>query len=473
MKDARFWCNSANIFILRSNLSPRGEGALSNPAVMAIFAVVMVVTYVLIAYERIHKTTAALVGAGAAILLGVSLGVFPYPTIYEFLKDDLSVIGVIVGTGILVAVTSHSGLFQFIGIKIVKATEGDRTRLFLYLNILTFAFVSFLTIVPSMFIIVSLTLVACRVLDYDPKPYLVSEAIVANAGALTTYASSLPNLIIGTAANIPYVDFLMVSAPFALISLGIAHGFLRLTARGRSEPELSYSRLAELRARVAEFDEWSVVRDRTFFRRSGIILGGTIAGFVLAGQIGIGLEFVALAGGTAALLLSGIETESAIRQVNWPIVIFFAGLFTLIAAVEASGLLRAAALGVLDLTSGDVAATQTLLLWFSAGASGVIDNIPVAATLVPMVKSMGAAGMNTTPLWWSVIFGANLGGSITPIGSISCVIALHSLETEAKSSVTWLEFIRVGGSVATLQILAGTAYLLVLSSFNLIPAIPG
>ncbi len=433
----------------------------------------MVVTYVLIAYERIHKTTAALIGAGAAILLGVFLGVFSYPTIYDFLRDDLSVIGVIIGTGILVAVTSRSGLFQFIGIKIVKATEGDRLRLFLYLNLLTFAFVSFLTIVPSMLIIVSLTLVACRVLEYDPKPYLVSEAIVANAGALTTYASSLPNLIIGTAASIPYVDFLIVSAPFALLSLGIAYGFLRLSMRDRLEQEPSPAGLMDQRARVAKFDEWSVVRDRTFFRRSGIILVGTILGFALARQMGIGLDFIALAGATAALLLSGVDTEEAIRQVNWPIVIFFVGLFALIAAVQASGLLAAAALGLRDLTSGDAFSTQTLLLWFSAGASGVVDNIPVSATLVPMVKAIGASGMNTAPLWWSVIIGANLGGSITPIGSISCVIALHSLETEAKVRVSWLDFIKVGGSVALLQVLAATAYLLVLSAFNVIPPIPG
>lgn len=438
---------------------------------MAIFAIVMVATYVLIAYERIHKTTAALVGAGSAILLGVFLGVFPYPTIYDFLKDDLSVIGVIVGTGILVAVTSRSGLFQFIGIKIVKATEGDRVRLFLYLNLLTFAFVSFLTIVPSMLIVVSLTLVACRVLDYDPKPYLVSEAIVANAGALTTYASSLPNIIIGTAANIPYEHFLIVSTPFALISLGIAYGFLRFTAEDRARPGPSQARLAELRSRVAAFDEWSVVRDRTFFRRSGVILAATIVGFAVARLIGLGLEFVALTGATAALLLSGIDTEDAIRQVNWSIVIFFVGLFTLIAAVQASGLLSAAALGLRDLTGGDVFTTQTLLLWFSAGASGVVDNIPVSATLVPMVKAMGAAGMNMTPLWWSVIIGANLGGSITPIGSISCVIALHSLETEARTHVSWLEFIKVGGAIAVLQTAAATVYLLALTSLDLIPAI--
>lgn len=447
--------------------------ALNTSAIMAAFALVMVLTYVGIAYERLHKTTAALVGAGAAILLGVGLGVFPYEAVYDVLKDDLNVIGVIVGTGILVDVTSRSGLFQYVGIRIVKATRGDRVRLFLYLNLLTFGFVSFLTIVPSMLIVVSLTLVACRALSYDPKPYLISEAIVANAGALTTYASSLPNLIVGTAADIPYAHFLVVTAPFALLSLGLAHVLLRGYMRGPLGGRPSPGEREELRRRVEAFDERSVVKDRAFFRRSGVILLGTILGFAFARQFGIGLDFVALAGATAALLLSGIDTEDAIRQVNWPIVLFFVGLFTLIAAVEASGLLEAAAVRLVGLTGGEPLATQTLLLWFSAGASGVVDNIPVSATLVPIVASMGQAGLNPDPLWWSVILGANLGGSLTPIGSISCVIALHALETEADTHVSWPAFIKVGGGIMLVQMAAATGYLWLLNAVGGIPPLPG
>jgi Na+/H+ antiporter NhaD/arsenite permease-like protein len=403
----------------------------------------------------------------------VSLGIFPYGAVYEALRDDLGVIGVIVGTGILVDVTSRSGLFQFIGIRIVKATRGDRARLFLYLNLLTFLFVSFLTIVPSMLIIVSLTLVACRVLEYDPKPFIISEAIVANSGALTTYASSLPNLIIGTAAGIPYVQFLMVSAPFALISLVLAHVLLRTLFRDSLKPPASQVKLREMQERVERFDEWSVVRDVRFFRRSGIILLATILGFAFARQLGVGLDFVALSGATAALLLSGIDTEEAIRQVNWSIVLFFAGLFTLIAAVEASGLLEVTAIGLSSITGGDPLKTQVLFLWFSAGASGIVDNIPVSATLIPMVSTLGLAGMATAPLWWSVIIGANIGGSSTPVGSISCVIALHSLEAETEGGVPWLEFMKIGGTVMLVQLVAATAYLLLLSWFDLIPAIPG
>ncbi len=441
--------------------------------VMAIFAAIMILTYIGIAYERIHKTTAALIGAGTAILLGVSLGLFPYGTVYDVLKDDLNIIGVIVGTGILVGITSRSGLFQFIGIKIVKATGGDKIRLFLYLNLLTFIFVSFLTIVPAMLIIVSLTLVACRVLEYDPKPYLISEAIVANSGALTTYASSLPNLIIGTAAGIPYVQFLLVSAPFAFISFALAYGLLRFFLRRDLGQKPSTTSLQEMRERVERFDEWSVVRDRTFFRRSGIILLGTIIGFAVARQFGIGLDFVALTGATAALLLSGIDTDEAIKQVNWSIVLFFVGLFTIIAAVEASGLLEVVALGITNLTGGGPMATQGVILWFSAGASGFVDNIPVSATMIPIVSTMGQTGLSMDPLWWSVIIGSNLGGSITPIGSISCVIALHSLETEADTRVSWPEFIKIGGIIVAVQMVVATVYLFLLSTFNMIPTIPG
>lgn len=447
---------------------------MADPLVLSLFAGVMVATYVAIAYEGIHKTTAALVGAGAVILLGVYLPVFPYGDVYAFLLDDLSVIGVIVGTGILVTVTSRSGLFQFIGIRIVKATRGNRLRLFLYLNLLTFLFVSFLTIVPSMLIVAALTLVACRTLEYDPKPFLISEAIVANSGALTTFASSLPNLIIGTAADIPYEQFLVVTAPFAVLSLGIGYLIIR-TFYGRELMEERHAdREADARrTRVEQFDEWSVVKDMTFFRRSGVILLATVVGFAVARRVGLGLDFVALSGATAALLLSGVDTEDVIRKVNWSMVLFFVGLFTLVAGVEASGLLEVAAEALVQATGGEPLATQGLLLWFSGVASGFVDNIPVSATLVPIVFSMSAQGLSAEPLWWAVILGANLGGSLTPVGSVSCVIALHSLETEAGVRVSWKEFMKVGSVVVVLQMAAATAYLFLLSHFNLIPTIGG
>ncbi len=262
--------------------------AASPPWVMVLFALGMLLTYVGVANERFHKTVAALFGAGVLTLLGVWLHVFQYAEIYEFLKHDLNVFGVIIGTGILVDVTGRSGLFHFLSMLIVRATGGKAALLFFSICGLTFAFVTVLTIVPATLIVCSLVMVICRSLDYSPKPFLLAVAICANSGAIVTFASGLPNIMIGTAADIPYVQFLMVSAPFAVFSLVLAVVVLRIAFRHELPWRQSAEERAALAARMAEFDPWALVENRWVLVRSAVILGATVLGFAFAQLLGPG-----------------------------------------------------------------------------------------------------------------------------------------------------------------------------------------
>lgn len=427
---------------------------------MLLFVGVMLLSYAGVAYERLHKTMVALLGGGVLVLLGVWLGVFAYPTIYEFLKKDLNVFGVIIGTGILVDVTGKSGLFHFLSMLIVRATGGVASRLFLAICGLTFVFVALLTIVPAMLIVSSLVLVICRSLDYSPKPLLLSVAICANSGAIVTFASGLPNIMIGTAARIPYVQFLIVSAPYALISLLIAMALLRLLYRRDLPWRQSAAERALLNAKVAEFDPYAMVEDRWVLMRSAVILGLTVLGFAFAQVLGLGMDFIAMAGGTAALLFAGHSVEDTISKVNWTVILFFMGLFLIIGCVEATGALEILAQSVVALSGERTITLLPLLTVFCAVASSIVDNIPVAATLIPIVKNISALGLPQEPLWWSLVLGTNLGGNGTPIGSISCVIALYTLKKEAGIHVGWGEFIKLGGTIMLLQTAGAVGYLL-------------
>ena len=251
----------------------------SSTGIMVLFAIVMLLTYVGVAYERFHKTVAALLGAGVLTLLAVFLGVYEYEQIYEFLQHDLNVFGVIIGTGILVDVTGKSGLFHFLSMLIVRGTGGRAASLYLAVCLLTFAFVAVLTIVPAMLILSSLVLVICRSLNYDVKPFLLSAAIGANSGAIVTFASGLPNIMIGTSAGIPYAHFLMVSAPYAVVSLLIAIVVMRFVFRDAIPWKQSPAEQAALTAKIAEFDPWALVESRWILLRSALILGGTVLGF--------------------------------------------------------------------------------------------------------------------------------------------------------------------------------------------------
>lgn len=441
---------------------------------MVLIGAVLVVTFALIATERLHKTLAAVLGAAVAVALALLLGVYggerPYLRVHDFIHHDLGVIGVIVGTSIVVAIASDSGLFHFLAVRIVKLTRGDPRRLLPAIMAATVAFVTFLTIAPGVLIMVSLVLVITKALDDDPKPYVIAVAIGANSGALMTFASGIPTLMIGTSAGIPYVHFLQVSAPLAVLSAVLAYFVIKFIYR-ESLAAGSAERLAARAEKVAGFDEWALVKDRSLFYRAAIILGLTTLGFALAQVLNVGLDYIAFCGGVAALLFSGFPPDQAIGKVKWPIILFFIGLFVLIGTVQDTGLLTLLAGGLYDLADGQMTVIIALLVPFVFVTAGIVDNIPVAATMIPVVNTMIDRGLEAEPLWWTLIAACNLGGNPTPVGSIAAVIALHALEKERGIRIGWGEYLKVGGTVTVLQIGLVLAYMYLFRAFDLFPSL--
>lgn len=433
---------------------------------------VLVVTFLAIAFELVHKSLAALAGAIIAVAIALLLGVFhgpaPYAAVHEFIAHDLNVIGVIVGTSILVGIAARSGLFHFTAIKLVKLTAGKPALLLPAVMAATVGFVTFLTIAPGVLIMTSLVLVITKALNYRPTPYIMAVAIGANSGALMTFASGIPTLMIGTSAGIPYAHFLVVSLPLALLSALVAFAVVRFTYRRQL---VALDPREERRRKVAEFDEWALVKDRAIFRRCAMILGLTILGFAFAQQLGVGLDFVAFCGAAAALFFSGFDTEEAIRHVKWPVILFFVGLFVLIGAVRETGLLDLLAARIFEISGTSVAVALLVLVPFVFITAAIVDNIPVAATMIPIIKSMVASGLPAEPLWWSLIAACNLGGNPTPVGSIAAVIALHSLEKERGIRIGWGEYLKVGVLVMLLQMPLVIGYIMLYRHFGLFPTL--
>ncbi len=440
---------------------------------MLILGGLLIATFVAIAFDWLDKTVAALLGAVTAVAVALILGLYPgphpYAAVHEFLHHELGVIGVIVGTSIVVAIAADSGLFHFLAVRLVKLTGGRPPLLLPVMMAATVAFVTFLTIAPGVLIMASLVLVITRALQDDPRPYIVAVAIAANSGALMTFASGIPTLMIGTSAGIPYVQFLLVSLPLALLSAVVAffgiQRFYRTALRPAGNP-------AARTRQVAAFDEWALVRDRRLFYRSAAILIGTIAGFAFAQQLGVGLDYIAFAGATTALLFSGVPPEEAIRKVKWTIIIFFVALFVLVGTVRETGLLEVLAAQIHALSGESMGIALLLLVPFVFLTAGLVDNIPVAATMIPVVQAMIARGMAAEPLWWTLIAACNLGGNPTPVGSIGAVIALHALEKERGIVIGWGEYLRVGGVVTALQMLLVLLYMNVFRFFDLFPPLP-
>lgn len=449
----------------------------ASPAVlpMVVLGLIMVGTYALIAFEVLHKSLAAMLGAIVAVVVAMGFGLFetpvgakrPFDAVHDIIGHEIGVLGVLIGTSILVEVASQSGLFHFVAMKIVKRTGGDPGRLFLFITVLTVVFVTFLTIAPGSLIVASLALVVTKSLDINPKPYIMSVALAANSGALVTLASGICTLMLATASGLSYGSFFRVTTPIAVLSALVVYFVLRhrykdlLVAAGSAE---------ERAAVVADFDEWALVKDRRVFFRCAAILLLTIVGFAVANTINIGLDFIAMCGGIAALLFSGHDPEQAIKMVKWPVILFFVGLFVVIGAVDASGLLTVMANALVGLSGGNETITMLLFSGFALVFSGLVDNIPIAATLIPVVHTLGETGLNPDPLWWALILAANLGGNSTPVGSISSVIALSALEKERKIKIGWGEFMKVGGLILLIQSVIVIAWLLAFLHFDLFPA---
>jgi Na+/H+ antiporter NhaD/arsenite permease-like protein len=212
------------------------------------------------------------------------------------------------------------------------------------------------------------------------------------------------------------------------------------------------------------------VPDRRMFWRAAILLLLTIVGFATAQPLGIGLDFVAMAGGAAAILFSGQNPEDAIKKVNWTVIVFFIGLFVMIGTVEHSGLLQKAAGLLSDVSGGNVHIATVVLVLFTSVTSGIMDNIPVAATMIPIVATMTET-LPAAPLWWGLTISANLGGNGTPIGSISGVIALSALQESGGGKVSWGEWFKVGAVAMVLQIVVVLAWLSMFTVFDLYPAL--
>lgn len=461
--------------ILFAEAAMQPAAALDKPFLpMIVLGSIMTLAYVAIAFDWLNKCLAALLGALLCVALALGMGVFKDKdghsaydrAVHDIIGHDIGVIGVIIGTSVLVEIAGRSGLFHFVAIKIVKWTKGEPRLLLAAISAATVLFVTFLTIAPGTLIMVSLALVVTKELELNPKPYVLAIAMCANSGALMTFASGICTLMLGTAGNLAYGHFFRVTTPLAIITASIAFFVIRRAYRADL---ISTTSTEERIRKVAEFDEWALVKNRKLFYRCAIILVATIIGFGTARSLGIGLDFVAFTGGTLALLISGIYPDEAIKKVNWSLILFFVGLFVIIGCVQETGLLDWQAKQMLALSGGNQLITLLILGIFVLLLSGVMDNIPVAATLIPIVRAIEAQGVPVAPLWWTLVATSNLGGNSTPIGSVSSVIALSALEKERGIKIGWGEFLRIGGVILLLQGILTMIYLSLFLQMGLFP----
>jgi len=409
-------------------------------------AIIFVVTYALIATDRMDKTIAALLGGTMVVVLGIIHQEAAFGAI------DLNVIFLLAGMMILAAILRRTGFFQWLAILSVKVAGGDPFRLLIVLSVVSAVLSAFLDNVTTVVLIAPVTLYISTVLRVSPLPFLISEILASNIGGTATLIGDPPNILIGSASGLGFSEFLVNLGPIALAILLV---FLVMT-RFMFGRDLEIHE--EVRDAVLALDEGEVLSNPGLLRLSLLVIGGTLVGFLLATPLGLEPGSIALLGGAVLLLLSRLEVEEVLREIEWPTLFFFVGLFMLVEAVVHVGIIDALASSLIDVTGGDATVTAIGLLWLSGIASAIVDNIPYTATMIPVIDQLGRAGLPIEPLWWSLALGACLGGNATIVGA-SANVVVANMAGRAGHPITFRAFLPYGVLVAAVSLLMSSAYL--------------
>ncbi len=411
-----------------------------------IAAAVFVATYALIASERIDRTIVALLGGALMIVLGV------IDQEEGFGAVDLEVILLLAAMMVMAGILSGTGFFQWVAIRAVRAVGASPMALLLVLATVTAVLSAFLDNVTTVVLIAPVTIYVAAVLRVSPIPFLVSQILASNIGGTATLIGDPPNILIGSAAGLDFLDFVLLMTPVVVIIFGVFLVMARWQfARGIAGAVDGSTAVEGLVA-----DE--VITDRSRMLRSLAVLGATIVGFLLASPLGLEPATVALLGAAILMLVVRADPIEMLREVEWPTIAFFVGLFILVEGIVAVGIIDAVAEIVLDITGGDQAATTIGLLWLSAVVSAIIDNIPYTATMIPVVEALGEAGLEVEPLWWALALGACLGGNATLIGA-SANVVVAGVAARAGHRITFGAFLRFGIPVTVMSIAISTVYL--------------
>ncbi len=413
------------------------------PTVIAGLAI-FVATYALIATERIHKTIAAMAGGVAMVLLGI------VTQERAFEEIDFNVIFLLAGMMILAAIIRRTGFFGWMAVRAARLAGGDPYRVLVVLSLITAIASAFLDNVTTVVLVGPITLFLAARMGLNPFPFIVSEILASNIGGASTLIGDPPNILIGSAAGLDFSDFLFHMAPLAAILLGVYLVAAKWLFRGQLEVD------AERRDSLLALDERQMITDAPLLRRSLAVLGLTLVGFVFHGALHLEPATVALAGAVVLMLVAREDPHDVLKEVEWPTLFFFIGLFMLVAGVIEIGLIGAVASAIEAVTGNVLGPTTIVVMWASAVLSGIIDNIPYTATMIPVISQLAAAHEGDA-LWWGLAIGADLGGNATIIGASANVILASMAEREGHK-ISFVGFLRYGLPVTIGSMLIATVY---------------
>jgi len=412
---------------------------------------VFLFTYALIVDERIHRAVAAMIGAAIVIFLHI----VPWDSLLVYL--DFGTIFLLMGMMIIVNTARTSGLFEYIAIRTAKMAKGSPIKVLILFSLVTALSSAFLDNVTTVLLLTPMLLTIAKLMKLNPLPYLIAEIFASNVGGAATLIGDPPNIMIASAAGLTFNEFLMVMAPIALIDLGIVL-LMMLLIYGKSMKVEPHERDVMMKA-MDNLDENAAIQDRSLFKKSIVTILLVVVMFFFHSLLGLEPAEVALIGAAIILFWSREPPELILEKIEWPALFFFGGLFIVVGALVQTGVISQIASAMVGLVS-TTGEAMILVVWFSAVASAIVDNIPLTAAMIPLIKDLGTT-MEIYPLWWALSVGACLGGNGTAIGASANVVVLGISEREG-IKISFLDFMKLGMAVMVITVAVGLGILWVM-----------
>jgi Na+/H+ antiporter NhaD/arsenite permease-like protein len=398
---------------------------------MMIAGLIFVGTLAVIFTEKLHRTIIATAGAAVMVGAGLFLGFYNEEKAVEAI--DFPTIGLLLGMMVLVALLRPTGFFEYLATLTGKWSRGNPLYLMILLGVLTTLLSMFLDNVTTIVLISPVTILICEILGVNPIPFLITQTILSNTGGAGTLVGDPPNILIGSAAELPFTAFLANALPIVavvwIVSLSLLLFFFRFELRKRPSG-------AEA---IMKFDPATTLDDPVTARKVLIVLGVTLVLFFVHHLLHLSPSFIALSAATAAMVWVRPDVNQLLENLEWGVLIFFTALFILVGGLEAAGILDEIAAFVASISDTNPVIFGVSLIWMVAALSSIVDNIPITVALIPVIQTLDAEGIEVSALWWALVLGAGFGGNGTIIGSSAnmVVVGLSERTRTPINSKTW------------------------------------
>ena len=415
---------------------------------MTLAIAIFVAALAVIATERVDRTKIALAGA---VLLLLTQTIEQARAIEAI---DWNTLGLLVGMMLMVKITETTGVYTWLAIRAGQISGGRPLAVVVSLSVTTAVLSAFLDNLTTVLLMVPITFLLADALDIDPVPLVIIEIIVSNIGGTATLIGDPPNILIAGATDLTFTEFIVNLAPISALTFIVVTGGLYWVYRRRLIVA------PEARRHVMELDARRSIDDADELKRTAPVLIGSILLFFAHQQLHIEPATVALTGATMMLLVSRQPLEKSLAGIEWPTLFFFVGLFVMVGALEERGAISAVADGIADITQGNRSAELLGIMWASAIGSGIVDNIPFTAAMIPVVEQLQQGNGGDDAYWWALSLGACFGGNATIIAAAANVAAA-GMAARAGQPIGFMTFLKIGLPVTFVSLILATAYIAV------------